>query len=104
MLAASRRGDDKARVGLAASPLGRSISVPPGRLFCALAEVAVASRQTARYRLRSLGPAFELDRPHDPILLRDDQTVRRGEVFGKTRIAGEGGLALFHIGQVRKPP
>jgi len=49
--------------------------------------------------LHSLGPAFELDRPHDPILLRDDQTVRRSEVFGKTRIAGEGGLALFLLSE-----
>jgi hypothetical protein len=54
-------------------------------------------------RRRRLRPAFELDGPHDPILLRDDQTVRRSEVFGETRIAGEGGLALFHIGQVLDP-
>ena len=45
-----------------------------------------------------LGPAFEIDRPHYPVLLSDDQTVRRSEVFGETRITGEGGVALFHIG------
>jgi hypothetical protein len=70
-----------------------------------MCELSGASRFAARHAAGAssankpcFGTAFELDRSHDPILLSDDQTVRRSEVFGETRIAGAGGMALFQVG------
>jgi len=82
--------------------IAKSVAVLEARQALSTANCAASARTASL--ASSLGPAFELDRPHDPILLRNDRTIRRSEVFDETRIAGEGGVALLHISQVLEPP